>query len=411
MMRRSTCLWLLAAWACSAVSGAGHARDFGGKLSGSEILLQMDKRLPTTDAPGIYAMVSGGEPRRVLSHGRHPAWSPDHRRIAYLQGGLVHIADLDTRETTPADLQGGWVPCPSRELRRPSVWLQWTPDSTHAMGWQPWPRGMAGHAGEPFTNGLAARPDSGASCTDVIPLFAGEMAGWRPSEGPGATAVAGMSRPIPWPEGHVGRLSFAPDGLAVAFERIGLAGGPAVPRAEIRIFSYRDGTTRLVEPAVLGSATLCNPLWAPTGDRLAVDFIADGTFRRRTAIVDVQTMQATELEASHSWLGHMQALQWSPDGAMLLVREARDGSCLGDARLSVCRVGTPMARAFIIGPASTRAAWSPSGREVAALCSDTPWLECATSVQLLVFSVAQDSGALVAQMAFEGALMPVDMDW
>jgi len=78
---------------------------FDGLLGGGMALSPDEMKLALTDASGVLQVVSldSGEVQSIARWGYAPNWSPDSRRLYYLQGqeeftrfGNVHIYDLDT---------------------------------------------------------------------------------------------------------------------------------------------------------------------------------------------------------------------------------------------------------------------------------------------------------------------------
>jgi len=143
-------LWLVIAGLLLGTSS--DARELGAALTGSELLVELDRRVPGEKPSGIYSITSAGELECVITQGRSPVWSPDHTKFAFFYSGRVHLADLKQRKWYPIDHIGEWVA--SALPAGPDRFLCWTPEGTRVVAWSDRPRDMPpGPPGEAFWAG------------------------------------------------------------------------------------------------------------------------------------------------------------------------------------------------------------------------------------------------------------------
>lgn len=408
-MRTATCrlVWLLIAGL--SLHTTSDARVLGAALTGAELLVELDRRVPGEKPPGIYSITPGGELERVIAYGRSPVWSPDHTKFVCLYGGRAHLADLEERKWQPIDHVGEWAA--SAPSRGPDTFFCWTPDGTRVVSWSLRPRSMPpGPPGEAF---WAAEPEGaeGDLATVLIsPEFVIDpMGAWRPPLGPGRDT--GLSVPVCSYSAHIGQMSFAPDGSAVAYETYDLVAGFARANPQVHTFSYETGTARELQLVGLTHSMALNPLWSPAGDKIAVDFVASNSTVRRTAVVSLDSMDAQELASCRPWLRYTEGIEWAPDGSRLLLKEARDASGLHDPQVSIRAIEGEGQRVIRVGPTCRSARWSPDGSRIAVLSASGPDLRSAQFAQIAVYTVRPDTLSEDMRLSFDSGLMPMAIDW
>jgi TolB protein len=258
--------------------------------------------------PGRMLFVQGGNVwlwrgdagRQLTSSGDafQPAWSPDGRRIAYIQR-VTSFSDLlvmpaEGGEPLRLTEDGPDSSVYSYERVFASTWAfypAWSPDgATIAFASQAGPPG--GSPAAEFRVSLFATPS--ASAGERTQLYADVG-------------------------GHVGRLAYAPDGQSIAF-----AFGP-VGTGEPTIYRYTAGSDATPFPGMPTQSY--DPAWTPDGTWLAFAARKDGrtdlfAIRATGTVTDTGATPATSAGGTSpaiqlTSIGSARAPAFSPDGKQL----------------------------------------------------------------------------------------------
>jgi hypothetical protein len=351
-----------------------QGRDFGAKLVGDELLIEVERIAPGTEPPGIYAYKEETGASCVVPMGRRPRWSPSHRSIACELAGQTAVISI--REGTLTAL--------------PTI-------QAFTLAAVPVPTPMASPA-------VLWLPDEAA------------VVRWSEVGGRSAVLVDARNRDLPprvlaeGGEQAIGRISFSVDGVRLAYEQFALVPDVGAVGRTVVIANRAEKTRSTLRSPVLDPGVLLNPLWRPNGDHLAVDWITP-THTRRSAIIDTRTFGARLIEPPGEGDAWSQVCAWSPDGTRLLL-------AIGDshgrgARLlhvaSVAADGAPQITHFIGGPAFVHAcAWSPNGVLVALLMGFSSALDTDRSPAVFLWSPAKGRQR---GPVFPPHLKPVGIDW
>ena len=114
-------------------------------------------------------------------------------------------------------------------------------------------------------------------------------------------------------------VNWSPDGTRIAYN----SNAEDPSKYQVHIINIADGLSRRLTSAQVSSH---NPIWSPDGKRIAVTR-TDTDSDADIIVIDVETGEETNLtrhEGEQAWL----AVDWSPDGAHLLVRS---DTCEGHA--------------------------------------------------------------------------------
>jgi TolB protein len=252
--------------------------------------------------PGRLLFVQGGnlwlwqaDAGRQLTNGGNayqPAWSPDGDRIAYIQRDTsfsdVLVMPAEGGEALRLTDDGPDSSVYSYERIYRSRWAfypAWSPDGTTIA--------FASQAG----------PPSGQPAAEFrISLFATP-----------ATAGGGRTQLYADASGHVGRLSYAPDGQSIAF-----AFGPAGDGApSIHRYTTADGSAA---PLPGAPAQSYDPAFSPDGRWLAYAARASG----RTDVLASPIGTGTPIQLTS--MGSARAPAFSPDGKQLAFLAIAPGS-------------------------------------------------------------------------------------
>jgi len=288
----------------TAASAAGQQRAFGAHLDGGEILVELAKVAPGDGVPGIYAVGDHGEARLLIAFGSPPRWSPDRRRFAFKRGRELWVADIQEGRSWRVDAVAGLSPlapvCASPVADPPLIWL---PDSSRVGGWFE-AESAIGRAVDP------ALPDF----TTFRPFTCDAGREDAPAEG----LLLGIGRV------SVGRVTFATASGAVCFESFDWRPDVGPVGREVRVVAKRGDPPTPVRIEGLSEAVLCNPLWEPDGQRLALDCILpDGT--RQIAIHDTGGGASCVLPSPEPRANWLRSIEWAPDGGRLLIASSPAG--------------------------------------------------------------------------------------
>jgi Tol biopolymer transport system component len=301
-------------------------------LDGDIYLADRDGRNPVRIADGI--LDPGGGPGGCGSFwGEGPMWSPDGRHFAYRSAwdnscrgttgeGKVYISDAAGHIVT--SFPGtGWL-------------VSWSPDSNRVATWVDLAKTIGIYGLDGARQALLTMPPGCALPGDFDPVWSPDgrsLVVW-PCEVPidGSTP-----RPFPVndPRSHE-QFAYSPDGARVAYVA-----------AESLVIAAADGSQdRVLVPTGVTSGGL-QPVWSPTGDRIAFDTGPLLSPPVEIRIVDVASGKATLL-AGVRGDGPSHVLSFSPEGDRVLFWQAdasnvtslwsvrTDGS---DARLLVTGTG------------------------------------------------------------------------
>lgn len=382
--------------------GSATARELGAKLTGNEILLELEKTKPGRGVPGIYAVDEEGKLTLVVAYGQHPRWAPDRTRFAFLQENQNWVADLNKASMYPLETLRIFedAPCSLFGLALPEA-LQWMPDGRSLIRWNP----------EDYIT------PGGGDLPPAWPDYRGRM--------PWTVEIRGREpevKPlIPPCHQGVGRVSVSPDGERIAFEAFDRVRDVGATNRSVWVFDRQtDKATRLVVPGIT-SGVLLNPLWAPDGKRLAVDWLREDR-QRSILIYEPVSKKVWHVPARVPEDDHLQALEWSPDGGSILALGTKaSGSNVFTYVIRAPSGEAPRIADGIGGLVEThRACWSPKGDAVVVLQGDEPRISGLPSdrLEVRVWPIVTEPGPAgtaapeaKAQVPIPPDLRPVDLDW
>ncbi len=273
-----------ALWQVSALGGAPHR--IASALGGGDIGRRNDRlayfrladsrvELVTTARDGSdVRSVARFEPALYLS----PRWSPEARRIAYLQGDGVRFDAF----TVPA---GGGEPQRLTQDNAPISGLAWLPDGSgilystsraSTVPYLPLFSLWKARLGEDAPRRLTAEelsyldPDVHEDGTVVVSRMRMHHEIWRfPTDGDSAANVRDAQR-LTDQTGHVLTPTLAPDDREIAF--LSDSGG----HANLWVLSAESGALRQITHEVDPAVSLGVPIWAPDGRSIAFVSSSEG---------------------------------------------------------------------------------------------------------------------------------------
>lgn len=369
----------------------GRSLTFGVELSGDEILVEMEQIGPGSDPPGIYAITTEAELKRLITFGKDPRWAPSRTKFAYQLRGELWIVDLERRRRVlVSEVAGRHYDAPHSVLSRfVASATEWLPDEAGLVRWARWPAEHAQMKRVP----------------QIVPL--GSDSGYE------------RGGPLIPPGSHdVGRISFSPDGNSVAYEQFDAVPDLGLLDPQVFILDRETGESRRVVVPGYEDHTLLNPLWAPVGRRLAVDCIGPDR-ERHVVIYDLERQSAARLPAPWEiweWervpSGRLwaQGLAWSPDGTRLIA--ADDGRWGAAGYLFEAIPGEPIRYVRLANSTASLFAvsWSRSGDEVAALEAQAELAACYPSAVGILITSAH-AGVDSRWIRLPEHLRPVRIDW
>jgi hypothetical protein len=367
--------------ALAAVGPQAEARSFGAKLSGRELLVELEKTKAGAEAPGIYAIGEDGAITPIISYGRHPRWSPDHKRIAFQLGLETWVADLTDATMRPLEEISVFADSPYNVLTFTIAHaIEWTPEGDGVIRWNGPDMDHEGWVGALELVRLNGRPP------------------WNSEE------------LLPGLRGKVGRISISADGAYIAYEKVAPVLDIGVLDREVMIMHRKSGEATAVRLPELEAKWLLNPRWGPRGRRLALDCIR-ANLTRFSVIHDLATGQIWRFTGksleTRDW---SEALEWSPDGRHLLLATGTDGgrgytwtSLVEWDGESAPRVIRDLGHCFH----SYQACWSPTGDRVAVLQGDEFSLDQATFPEVLICTLDNE----LTVVKIPDCLRPVSIDW
>lgn len=342
----------IVAYACLVRLSEG--RSLGAVLTGKELLVAVEKDGPGEMVPGIYAVGEDGKPKLVVEYGKHPRWSPDHKKFAYQSGVETWVANLERRSRgvvapaylshyadAPYDLFGYFIPYA----------IEWNRSGDAVDRWED---GAFGGLDVTFIRGLA-------SIKTV------------PSRDGAAAEVAGGGSGI-----SIGKVSQSVLLDFAATEHYRLVHDVGALDREVWTKPPGKVAARRLELPGIKAYAMLNPLCAPNDYRVSVDYIeTNATYsKRHTVIYEGKTGKVRRI--SGCTRGWTQALEWSPNGEYLLVG-CTDAQQRGMVSLSVVQARPGEEPRVVKNMLNTsayfyQACWSPDGERVAFLQGDdTYW--------------------------------------
>jgi hypothetical protein len=267
----------------------------------------------------IYIVPAEGEAPVLVADGTwneygywDPHWSPDGQYLMYHEtwrnGSLVHVLNTEGQEIASFP---GW-------------YSTWAPDSSRLATW-----------GEDVFGTVDIRaPDGRLLASVTIPNTLQGSGDQRPGWSPDGSAIilpryyfAGDGLPdgagpvvLPIDGGAPRRLSvevtggydaaFSPDGRRIAID---------APTGLFLTSADGTGAQLLAKP---DSGFYAEPLWSPSGDRIAVTtrHLGEGLRDGSIQVIDLATGTALTVLSLPDTEGAFYAQDWSPDGQTLLVQ-------------------------------------------------------------------------------------------
>lgn len=373
---------------------AAHARVLGVKLTGQELLVELDKIAPGPNPPGIYVLQPDDTFKLVLPYGRNPRWSPSRKRIACTEGITASIIDVAS-----GSLSKGGYGCDIRSAQNLFSSLQ-----ANGTEWLPGEEGVVGWT-ESFGDSYYAPGPPPPTAKNGHPFLI-PMVGWIKKGGKIPDPL------IWWPTASVGRISFSPDGKEVAYESFDAVKDAGAWNRKVFILNRETGEKREVRPEGTEGGMLLNPLWEPKGNQLALDCLKpDRT--RFTLLFDTASGRTRRLpprpEFMQDW---SQGLAWSPMGGQLLVaRAANRGEEMPWVDLLDTRPEEPVRMPEVGRPGYVfRACWSPNGDQIAMAVGQTAYLEKGRVVRIHRYNLKEKAGVF-REVDVPEYLQFVSMDW
>jgi Tol biopolymer transport system component len=254
----------------------------------------------------IYVADSdGSNPVRIADGeywGEGPIWSPDGRYLAYRhtncdgpEDACRHVVISDSQGNVIAEFPGaGWE-------------ISWSPDSTRVAVWVRFGEtiGVFGVDGE--RQALLTMPRGWRQAGDHDPR-------WLPDGK--SLVLQGLVIPIDGSTPYHRPLSggtYSPDGSRVA----------KATRKSL-VIAEADGSN----PQVVFENWAWNPVWSPTGDRIAFTTRERGSGGVQLRVLDVATGTVTSLvDAGGS--DHLEVIDFSPEGDRILFARMELGQAIG----------------------------------------------------------------------------------
>jgi len=234
--------------------------------------------------------------------GEGPIWSPDGRYLAY-------------RHTNCQDAQQWWdvtISDPEGNLVAsfPSEgWLiSWSPDSTRVAVWVRWGKTIGVYGLDGVRQALLTLPPGLMAPGDYDPVWSRDGASLLVPHGVEVPLDGSTPRQLPPDDPRTGVIS--PDGTLVAHNR----GGSLV-------VGEADGSgARMPVPAWVQ-----DPVWSPTGDRIAFAYSERGDWPpTELRVIDVATGTMTSL-AGTGGSDMLLIIAFSPEGDRILFSRTEDG--------------------------------------------------------------------------------------
>jgi Tol biopolymer transport system component len=247
-------------------------------------------------------------------------WSPDGRYLAYRHSNCDVPRTPAWWDVVISDPEGNVVASFPSE-----GWLiSWSPDSTRVAVWvRLWERiGIYGLDGErqavltvpPGMMPTAPWPGNGRGAFD--PVWLPDGASLMVPYGVEIPLDGSTPRKLPWADAHEGEATYSPDGSRVAYVEGLVPLGGQDHQGGSFVVAAADGSHA---QEVFGARAF-EPVWSPTGDRIA--FISgNGTELR---VVDVASGTVTLL-AETDGSDYLSVLDFSPEGDRILFSRTDGG--------------------------------------------------------------------------------------
>jgi Tol biopolymer transport system component len=285
---------------------------------------------PPNGGPGCGPAQYGGE---------GPIWSPDGRYLAYwyqscqVGSGLppgANSADpwgnviiSDPQGNLVASFPGqGWL-------------ISWSPDSTRVAVWIRWGEtiGVYGLDGERQT--VLTLPPGLMAPGDYDPVWSWDGASLLVPHGVEIPLDGSAARKLPSDDPRSRDATYSPDGSRVAY----------ITHRSL-VVAAADGSHAR---EVLVARRLEDPVWSPSGDRIAFVYSETAAYARELRVIDLATGTVTSLAGmgGSDWIS---VIEFSPTGDQILFSRTEDGS-LGVSSLWSVRADGSHARRLVTGTA------------------------------------------------------------
>ena len=267
-------------------------------LNGDIYLADWDGGNPVKIADGTPDPGAGGPNACNGNWGEGPMWSPDGRHFAYRSAsgdrcaGTVVITDPVTKSVASFP-GGGWL-------------VSWSPDSTRVATWVDDAQTIGIYGFDGVRQALLSVPNGCALPGDFDPVWSPDgmsLVVW-PCEVP-VDGRTPRRLPADDPRSHE-QWEYSPDGASFAYIA-----------AESLVVATADGSQdRVLIPTGVTLGGL-QPMWSPTGDRIAFNAGLSLSEPDEIGIIDVASGKVTRL-AGVRGVGPSHLLSFSPEGDRVL---------------------------------------------------------------------------------------------
>jgi Tol biopolymer transport system component len=244
--------------------------------------------------------------------GEGPIWSPDGRYLAY-RGGDCGGPDDDV---VISDREGNIVASFPSE-----GWLiSWSPNSTHVAVWVTlWETiGVYGLDGERQT--VLTVPPGLMAPGDYDPVWLPDGESLMVPYGVEIPLDGSTPRKLPWADQHEGEATYSPDGSRVAYTTLTPLEGLVLQSGQHQGGSFVVAAADGSHAQEVFGARVWQPVWSPTGDRIA---FTSGN-RTELRVVDVATGEVTSLTGTGGSEPPWNIIEFSPEGDRILFSRWED---------------------------------------------------------------------------------------